>query len=138
MSFKRNQIVHVGSASGDFFFFGRIVKKATKDEVTGEQNYVVVWCGKNFGILPESHLKETDYKGYDHPVDLPDWKYEKAEKIGKEKFRWFEKNEYGFYDLKKSFLKMSSMRALKQSAGFYHEVFKGVKPRREKYFREGL
>ena len=129
--FKRNQIVHVGSGNRedpDFFFFGRIVRKDEIDPETGDQMYLVVWGGKNFGVLSEKFLKETDYKGLMTDGDFPDWKLEKAFKFGKEKFRWFEDTEGdGYYTLKKSFLKMSSMRKLKQSAAEYNEVFKGKK-----------
>ena len=128
--FKRNQIVQTASVQEgrepEFCMFGRIVKTLP------DNKYLVVSCGKNFEVLPATHLRpamDSDgkpYTGYWATAEslYADWKIEK----------------YGYFGNKTLpthmvFEKMPSLRRLKQLATMYNLVWRKQKlTRQEKYF----
>jgi hypothetical protein len=111
--FKRNQIVQVRhNEKEEFFWFGRIVKKIDAE------NYLVVFCGKNIEVLPYTCIREgimEDGKPY----------------IGYRTSKWSTYPEHRQNithpdDCREDFVfvKMPTLRKLKQSAAMYNLVWR--------------
>lgn len=124
--FKRNQIVHTaGFREGrepEFVMFGRIVKKID------DNHYLVVSNGKNYEILPISHIKDPretigkEYKGYWSTANsfYPDWKQDKFSNLPTHSV----------------FEPLPKLRKMKQNSAYYTLVWRKQKKTRHQLYME--
>lgn len=139
-SYRRNEIVHTASfregSEPEFYMFGRIVKKID------DSHYLVVSNGKNFEILPTSHLKPAigsdgkPYTGYWTTAAslFPDWKFEKYGPHYD-----YDTDKYtvrSMFPQHKVFVPIPKLRTLKQNASWYHLVWRKQKKTRWETLRE--